>query len=274
MFRRFSLMPAVLAAAVFASPAAWAQLFADEAAREQAVKNAEEINTLKGVIRDQNEIIQGIENRNADFLKRATIQTQKIQGIEEQLRSLAGRIDESQKRYESISADETDEREKSLTNIKREMEGLVLQVEELAGQVSVVASQMDDLSESVVPPDEETMYVAAVDLFQGGDYAAAADGFSKVLRFYPDGEFGASAWYWLGESYLLSGDYERALESANQLIQKYPASDKQPEGYLIAARALLRIGRPEDAKTQLEIVIEEYPTSLAADKARQLLRSI
>ena len=273
MFSRFLLLPAVVLAA-FASPTAWAQLFADEAAREQAVENAKKIKALEGVVRDQNDIVQGIENRNADFLKRATIQTQKIQGIEERLRSLAGRIDESQKRYESISADEAGEREKSLADIRQEMEGLVLQMEELARQVSVVAGQMEELSESVVPPDEETMYVAAVDLFQGGDYAAAADGFSKVLRFYPDGEFGASAWYWLGESYLRSGDYERALESANQLIQKYPASDKQPEGYLIAARALLRIGRPEDAKTQLEIVIEEYPTSLAADKARQLLRSI
>lgn len=247
----------VLLCWVCIAPAAQAQLFADDAARELARKNEEAIATMQALLRELNADIENARQQNSAL-------TQKNQNLEAQVRGLNGQIEELQRQL-SVSRNE---------NAAEQRAQLVMQekkIAELENAVVHLQTRLSEMSQFITVPPEDKLYGEAYAAYQQGDYANAIIGFNRVLDFYPSGQFSANCRYWLGQAYLTQRDYVAASENAQKLLDDYPQSDKTPEALLILAKSYQGMELIDEMQRQLQVLIDRYPTSLAADSARQLL---
>lgn len=250
----------VVACAYFFSSSATAQLFDDNVAREQAVKNAKQLENLAGALREISKKTNNLEKQNATLRKRMGTIAQKIQGIDEKLRGMRGLIEEHAENYKSQAQGKS-------------QEDVILgkRLDDLTQKISAVEKELLDMSEYVNLPSEQELYDAAFASFQRREYDDSIKGFQRILKLYPDGKFNANAEYWSGLALLNSAEYEAAAAAARNLIERYSDSNKVPDAKLVLARALKSLQNEEKAKKVLSDIVREYPTSLAADKARQLL---
>lgn len=246
------------------SPPAMAQIFSDSAAREKTIDNENEIKNIKLLVRDFKEQIDVFAEQNVNTRKQITALSQKIQKIEDQLRSLRGGVEEIGR----LSDEAGDQR---LIELKTTGITLGKDISRLDGAVAELRQQMKELLEFAPRPSEDELYVAAYGYFQQQEYGMAAEKFKQVLNFYPDGQFNINSRYWLGQSYLLTQDYPAAQEAAQALLSEHPQSDREAAAMLIIGQALLGMGDQPAAMAQLEYLVTRHPTSLAADQARQLL---
>ena len=301
--RLFSLAaPALLwAGALLAAAPAQAQLFSDDTAREQAARNAAEVEGLKRALAQVN---QSAEKAQAEALavrrQFAAAQT-KIQELESRGRALQGALDEARHAANSAQSaaaaaaetarqllDELRAQAAAMTAAQLEItrlsaaaraleERAVARDAQMAEQAELAASlarDMRDLGQNIDVPDEREIYESASALFQKRDYESALADFRRVLRYYPDGRFAEGARYWESASLYFLGRHPEAARAARALVDANPNSDKRPDAELILARALNAMGNPADARVVLEGIIESDPASLAADKARQLLADL
>jgi len=79
---------------LFATQTARAQLFTDEAARQQARENANQIDKITAALRALNESVSGLLEHKKNARRQTGELLPTIQGLEQQLRELRGRIDE------------------------------------------------------------------------------------------------------------------------------------------------------------------------------------
>lgn len=123
---------------------------------------------------------------------------------------------------------------------------------------------------ALLPPEDE-IYNDAFAQYRLGDYAVAAAKFMEVISLYPDGQFVVNAQYWLGQTHLKAGEFSQALEVAFALLGAHPDNARSAETLLTIAEAYIGLEDSAQADEQLRMIVGQYPTSLAADRARELL---
>lgn len=235
------------ALAVAANPAS-AQIFSDDVAREQAVRNGEKLEDLARIV----------ENLRGQLGAMA----QERQATDRRLRELSGQIEE-------LAAAGAARGE--LKALETSSARAALEREKIAEELAALRKELSDISEFVVLPPEQEFYESAFAAYQSEKYAQAADGFRKVLQYYPHGKFNANARYWMSRSFLESGEYEPAAAAARQLIAQHENGDKIPDAMLVLAQAQQHLQQEEESRATLQALIAAHPTTLAADRARQLL---
>lgn len=246
--------------ALAAAPAAHAQInFSDDVAREQTVKNGEEIKNLARIV----------NNMRTEMVSLA----QRQKSMDERMRQMSGLIEEINNRLETMGDG---------TDIARQMAAQLGEISaegaaergKIAAQVAELGARVDQIaaiaSQARVPSEQE-LYDNAFALYQGQDLAGAEAGFRSVLANYPEGQFAANARHWLSQLLLQSGGYEEAENLAREIIASPGAGDKTPTAMLTLARALRGLEKEAESRATLESLVEAYPTTLAADQARQLL---
>lgn len=256
-----------LSSAAPAVPTAWGQIFADEEARAQGVKNQDDIAAITSLLRELDAKIKRLEQARTQ----TAALTQKTQQLETQLRTLNGKAEElaqlikvsKRERNAALSA-QRNKQEKHLADLHTALAAA-------QAQIAALQENLKELSSFVELPPEETLYASAYAEYQRNDLQAAITGFNRVLRYYPQGQFAANCLYWLGQAHLAQEDFAAARNNAETLITRYPRGDRRADAMLIRARALSGLGDAQQAMLQLQALISEYPTSLAADSARQLL---
>lgn len=122
--------------------------------------------------------------------------------------------------------------------------------------------------------DEKQRYQVAYEQLQAQDYTTALDAFERCVNQYPEGEYTANAYYWIGEIYLLAGDFQSADHSFEQVIQRFPEHAK-------ASDALLKRGYVEydqahwmQAKAYFNEVKARFPGSAAARLAEARIQKM
>ena len=301
----FPVASALLRSAAFAllltTATAQAQLFSDDAAREQAAKNAAEVADLKRALAQVNQNAEkALADAQAVRRQFAAAQT-KIQELEARNRGLQGALDEAQHAANTAQSAATVAAETArqlleelraqsaalaaaqseiafLSETTRELESRAIQRDaQMAEQAELAASLARDIRELgqyADVPDEREIYESASALFQKRDYENALADFRRVLRYYPEGQFSEGARYWESAALYFLERHPEAIQAARALVAANPNSDKRPDAELILARALNAMGEGAEARGILEGIIEGDPASLAADKARQLLADI
>lgn len=249
------------------APAVRAQLFADEAARNAAGKNTEDVATLKALTRNMNAKLETLESQLAEARGRNASLAQKNQQLETRVRALNGSVEELRALVDRTGSDGQVAARQQEIRVER----LETSVETLVGEVGRMGKEFADMRQFVTLPPEEEIYAAAYDAYLRDNMKAAIAGFLRVLKHYPSGKFGANCRYYLGQATLKQGEYDAARTHAQALLTDYPSSDKTPAAMLILAQAYLGLERGEEYEAQLNRLIEQHPTSLAADDARQRL---
>lgn len=241
----------LLVLSVLATMSATAQdFFSDTVAREQTAKNSEQLENLARVVQNMRDQMSSI--------------SQQQQAIDQRLRDISGQVEESL--VHAIN--------ENGQNIKAELSAELLQTgierQKIHDDLNLLRQEFVKLTQSMSPPEQE-LYAAAFGNYQQKNYVDAVAGFEAMLRYYPTGQFNANARYWMSESFLAQSLYERAAQTAQQLINLDGENDKKPDAMLTLARAQAGLLQNEDSRRTLEELIVAYPTTLAADKARQLL---
>lgn len=98
---------------------------------------------------------------------------------------------------------------------------------------AVSASTTEDLPRQAT--SAEDLYAAAMQEYNAGNYAAAENGFNRILQQHPKHILAGNSQYWLGEVYAKQGNLSKATLAFKNGYQNYKNGNK-------AADSLYRLG--------------------------------
>ena len=105
-------------------------------------------------------------------------------------------------------------------------------------------------------------------------YERAHGMFQDLIKEYPNGEFAANAFYWIGEIQLALEEPELARQAFVQVVLLYGEHPKVPDALYKLGEVYGVLGDRERAREYLERVIREHPTSTAAGLANSYLSEL
>ncbi|MFT5163094.1 MAG: tol-pal system protein YbgF [Alteromonadaceae bacterium] len=105
-------------------------------------------------------------------------------------------------------------------------------------------------------------------------YDKAIPEFKAFLKQFPQSDYAANAYYWLGQLLFNKGHYSDAQSQFEQVINYFPDSNKRSDAMLKRGSIALKNNDKETAKVFFSKVIEEYPGSTSAKLAASRLQSV
>ncbi len=115
---------------------------------------------------------------------------------------------------------------------------------------------------------EREAYTQAFEAMRTRDFENSMLGFQNLIERYPNGQFTANAYYWMGELYLVAkSDPELARQSFMQVVTLYPDHQKAPDALYKLGVVYHNLGDVVSAKQYLDRVQREYSGSSAAGLA-------
>lgn len=118
------------------------------------------------------------------------------------------------------------------------------------------------------PERERQDYAAAFNLMKGRAFSEAIAAFKQMVANYPNGQYAANGYYWLGEIYLAEGRVEDARQHFVQVVNLYPEHSKTPDALYKLGVVYHRLNDVQQALAHFERVQNEHPNSSAADLAQ------
>jgi len=230
------------------------------------------------------------QDKSASSSEGRAMLLEKINRLEEQIRSLEGRIEEEgHKVSDSMrTLDDQTHPVHVLPNRIDLLEKRILAMEGKEGNVppptrvppspSQEGGETQEKEEGkkergiqggIVPPTEA--YRLAYNDYLRGDYSLAVISFQNYIEQYPNSTFIPEAFYWLGQSYYNKGNYKEAVIFLEQVYMRYPNHENVPRAKTKEAFALVELKEIERAKALLLDVVEQYPQSDMALRAKDEL---
>ena len=138
----------------------------------------------------------------------------------------------------------------------------------------------EDLSDSVeedqlnnkildLSPDEQ--FQIAFDLLRFQKFEQAKKALEEFIDNYGENKLTGSAYYWLGEIYLLEKEYREAALVFAEGYQKYPTSIKSPDSLYKLAGALSQIDKIDDACNTFKKFTREYINHKLINKTNSMI---
>lgn len=129
--------------------------------------------------------------------------------------------------------------------------------------------QQNQPSDGMSGASELERYSAAYNLLKEGKIDQAKTALQQHIQDFPDGQYAANAYYWLGEIYMLENDLDKAAESFKTVIERFPANNKAADARFKLGKAYHMAGNPK-AREVLEQAAQGVGSS--ANLARQYLK--
>ena len=122
--------------------------------------------------------------------------------------------------------------------------------------------------------DEKSIYDMSLQLIRNHQYDQAIKQLDSLIARFPDGEFTANAYYWLGEVHMALGEpnYERARQALAQVITFFPEHHRVPDAAFKLGQVYHLLGDCERAETLLKQVISQHQGKSVAKLATTYLR--
>lgn len=123
---------------------------------------------------------------------------------------------------------------------------------------------------------ERDAYTRAFNLTRDKRFQEAINAFNQLLVDYPNGEYAANSFYWLGELYLAlpQAELEKSRQSFAQVVNSYPSHAKVPDSLYKLGVVYHRLGDNRKALEYLTRTHSEYPNSPAARLAQSYASEI
>ncbi len=201
------------------------------------------------------------DQANENALQLATI-FRSIGELENEISYLLGRIEELENQLQTLRQ----ESRNRYTEIDQRIRTLSSGDSELRGGFSSLTE--DDGT-------EYGAYSTAMTLIEQGEemYEEAIMKFEAMIEQYPNGEYIADAYFFLGELFkaIDPPDLEQSRQKYVQLIRLYPDHPKIPDATYKLGTIYAELEDSEKAKEYLEKVINEFPETTPARLAEQYL---
>lgn len=232
-----------------------------------------------------------LQSRDADGqtlrLQMASLR-QQLAGVNEEMRSLTGRIEElehqislrTQKESESISTSQ--DQLEQLAKSARSNDERIYRIEQyLNFETSAPAAASGSTASKTAPtvpvkkePAEDELYRQAKQAFDQGDSETARNLFEELLKRYPKSERSDNAQFWIGEIYYREKWYEKAILEYQKVIENFPKGNKVPASLLKQGFAFLNLGDKTNSRIILQELIRKYPQTNEAKIAQDKLKDL
>ena len=111
---------------------------------------------------------------------------------------------------------------------------------------------------------DDMIYQKAKEAFDSGDNKAAIEGFTSLLKHYPNSRNADNAQFWFGEVYYREKRFKKAILEYQKVIEKYPDGNKIGSALLKQGFAFLKLGDTANARLIFKKLIRKYPESSEA----------
>ena len=186
--------------------------------------------------------------------------TQRVDGLQEEMRTLRGRVEELQN-------------ENAL--LKKQQRDLYADLDKrLTDAAATTAANAATPTASAPEADEQALYNRALEQLRARNYAAAVDGFRALAASHPSGQMADNTQYWLGEAYYVTAEYDQAAAAFQRVLSGWPNSRKVPDAMLKLGYTQIEQNKLAAAKATLQQLAAKFPDSdaakLAADRLTKL----
>jgi tol-pal system protein YbgF len=215
-------------------------------------------------LNDVDERLGRVEHVNQSLLQLS----QRLDGIEAQMRQLRGDLEELQNSNDTLRKQQRD----LYADLDRRLSAL--QAGPKSGTLGATGSTDAAGGAGADTGGDQAAYARAFDALKSTDYASAITRFRDFLRAYPHSSLGGNAQYWLGEAYYVTHDYDNAAAAFRAVGEQYPQSLKVPDAMLKLGLTQIDQKKLTDARTTLKQVVQRFPGSDAAKLAASRLQNI
>ena len=183
------------------------------------------------------------------------------------LRGLVEQLSYDVQRHRGIQDDRYLELDRRLQNLSAQP-----QVATEVGQAveTPIATEGETGTEEL---SEQALYDAGLASIKGRQFDEAINQLKQLIERYPDGDFTANAYYWIGEVHAAKPDpdYESARQALVQVIDGFPASNKVPDASFKLGKVYHLMGDCTRAKSFLQQVAQSYDQKSAGQLAERYL---
>ena len=183
-----------------------------------------------------------------------------------------GRIDELQKKNETLAQDSTKraEREAQLRDMEAKIQEL--QASQAAMIEALQKKEMEREKQKEVPKaDPAQSFEAGRSKFRNKDYDAALEDFNQYLKF-PKGKYNEEALFYRGETLFAKEQYKKAILDYSGLQERFPRSKHIPKSLLKIGMSFEALGMRSDAKAFYQELTEKHPKSPETKTAKAKLK--
>jgi tol-pal system protein YbgF len=193
-------------------------------------------------------------------------QQQLLQQEVMELRGLVERLQHELSRLKSIQDDRYLELDARLQQVLKANVQVPEPVAEDPGETAVSVID-ENLS-------EKDLYETTQILIRNRQYEMAITQLEALIDRFPDGEYTANTYYWLGQvqAAKTNPDFEKARQALAQVISYFPEHSKVPDAAYALGKVYYKLGDCERATDLLQQVINQYPKKSAAKLAGSYLR--
>lgn len=193
-------------------------------------------------------------------------QQQLLQQEVMELRGLVERLQHELSRLKSIQDDRYLELDARLQQVLKANVQEPVPVTEDPGETAVAVID-GNLS-------EKDLYETTQVLIRNRQYEMAITQLEALIDRFPDGEYTANTYYWLGQvqAAKTNPDFEKARQALAQVISYFPEHSKVPDAAYALGKVYYTLGDCERATDLLQQVMDQYPGKTAAKLAENYLR--
>ena len=193
-------------------------------------------------------------------------QQQLLQQEVMELRGLVERLQHELSRLKSIQDDRYLELDARLQQVLKANVQEPVPVTEDPGETAVAVID-GNLS-------EKDLYETTQVLIRNRQYEMAITQLEALIDRFPDGEYTANTYYWLGQvqAAKTNPDFEKARQALAQVISYFPDHSKVPDAAYALGKVYYTLGDCERATDLLQQVMDQYPGKTAAKLAENYLR--
>jgi tol-pal system protein YbgF len=193
-------------------------------------------------------------------------QLQLLQQEVMELRGLVERLQHELSRLKSIQDDRYLELDARLQQVLKANVQVPQPVAEDPGKTAVAV-----IDENL---NEKDLYETTQILIRNRQYEMAITQLEALIDRFPDGEYTANTYYWLGQvqAAKTNPDFEKARQALAQVISYFPEHSKVPDAAYALGKVYYTLGDCERATDLLQQVMDQYPDKTAAKLAENYLR--
>ena len=128
--------------------------------------------------------------------------------------------------------------------------------------------KLNSSKENILSTEEE--FQIAFDALREKNYKKAKLLFSNFIKDNPENQLSGSAYYWLGELFILEKNFRESALTLAEGYQKFPNSIKAADMLFKLSTSLSEINKLSESCSTLKKLQEDFPNNMLSNKAKSV----